>query len=444
MDNYERITHWTVRGGSLLLVVAVLTSIIIQDYTTFLPLGLFNTAREPYTQLANACLIVTSAIFVTLIAETWWGGRWRLAGAMRGGLFLFMASELLLGGVDRLLVSQNPQSSLGGPYYEMRTARGTWVFLKKAHAGSPLGFRTDYPYKLVPDRRRILFLGDSYTEGSGRSRACNYPSVVENMLRDQLGDVEVMNAGVSGYGPVDALNLLGLLREEGYRFDALIYNLFTENDFTDNLPDTDRRIVGGVIFRVPRSWFLRTFHPLNSYLFRYALVVWRMGTFSTEDWRQFSLESGNCIFSEERHGEVSPALGELIRQRLTGSQRVARSKRTQEEFIRAIATMKAEADKLGIPFIAVVFPDRVVADSELRVRLNLDAKQLAPLNSLHALVHQAVPNTPIIEVVEALREHSNMYRIDDSHLSDLGNKVAGEYVGEKLVGLLANTRLGKP
>ena len=234
------------------------------------------------------------------------------------------------------------------------------------------------------------------------------------------------------------------MREEGYRFDALIYNLFTENDFTDNLPDTDRRIVGGVIFRVPRSWFLGTFHPLNSYLFRYALVVWRMGTFSTEDWRQFSLESGNCIFSEERHGEVSPSLGGLIRQRLTGSQRVAQSKRTQQEFIRAIATMKAEADKLGIPFIAVVFPDRVVADSELRVRLNLDAKQLAPLNSLHALVHQAVPNTPIIEVVEALREHSNMYRIDDSHLSDLGNKVAGEYVGEKLVGLLANTRLGKP
>jgi hypothetical protein len=63
---------------------------------------------------------------------------------------------------------------------------------------------------------------------------------------------------------------------------------------------------------------------------------------------------------------------------------------------------------------------------------------------LHALVHQAVPNTPIIEVVEALRGHSDMYRMGDTHLSDLGNKVAGEYVGEKLVGLLATTRLGKP
>ena len=444
MNNYERIMRWSVRRGSLLLVFAILTSIVIQDYTHALPLGLFNTARQPYTQLANACLIMTFAIFVTLMAEAWRGGQWRLAAAVRGGLFLLVGSELLLGGLDRLLVSRNPQNSLGGPYYERRTSRRTWVFLKKAHAGSPLGFRTDHPYKLVPDHRRILFLGDSYTEGSGRSRACNYPSVVENVLRDQLGDVEVMNAGVSGYGPVDALNLLRLLREQGYRFEALVYNLFTENDFTDNLPNTDRRVVGGVIFRVPHSWFLRTFHPLNSYLFRYALVVWRMGTFSAEERKQFSLESGNCIFSEERHGEVSPALGELIRQRLTGSQRVAQSKRAQQEFINTLAAMKAEADKLRIPFIVVVFPDRVIADSELRLRLKLDTKQMAPLNSLHSLVYQALPNAPIIEVVDALRGHSDMYRRGDTHLSDLGNKIAGEYVGEKLVRLLATTGLGRP
>jgi hypothetical protein len=35
-----------------------------------------------------------------------------------------------------------------------------------------------------------------------------------------------------------------------------------------------------------------------------------------------------------------------------------------------------------------------------------------------------------------------MYRMGDTHLSDLGNKIAGEYVGEKLVGLLRTTGLG--
>jgi len=86
----------------------------------------------------------------------------------------------------------------------------------------------------------------------------------------------------------------------------------------------------------------------------------------------------------------------------------------------------------------------VIADSELRLRLKLDTKQMAPLNSLHSVVYQALPNAPIIEVVDALRGHSDMYRIGDTHLSDLGNKIAGEYVGEKLVRLLATTGLGRP
>jgi lysophospholipase L1-like esterase len=441
MNNW-RIMRSSTRWGSILLVFVILTSIVIQDYTDVLPLGLFNTAGQLYTQLANACLILACASFVILLAEALRGQQWRLAAAVRGGLFILFASELLLGGLDRLFVSRNPQSSLGGPYYEKKTSQGTWVFLKKANAGSPLGFRTDHPYELVPNQRRILFLGDSYTEGSGRSRACNYPTVVESVLRNQLGDVEVMNAGVSGYGPVDALNLLRLLREQGYRFDALVYNLFTENDFTDNLPNTDRRVVGGVIFRVPQSWFLRMFHPLNSYLFRYALVVWRMVTFSAEEQKQVSLESGNCIFSEERHAEIPPVLGQLIRQRLAGSQRVAQSKRAQQEFIDAVAAMKAEADELRIPFVVVVFPDRVIADSDLRLRLNLDATQMAPLNLLHSLVYPALLKRPVIEVVDALRGHSEMYRMEDTHLSDLGNKIAGEYVGERLVGLLATTGVG--
>jgi hypothetical protein len=135
-------------------------------------------------------------------------------------------------------------------------------------------------------------------------------------------------------------------------------------------------------------------------------------------------------------------LGALIRQRLAGSQRVAQSKRAQQEFIDAITAMKAEADELRIPFVVVVFPDRVIADSELRLRLNLDATQMAPLNLLHSLVYRALPKRAVIEVVDALRGHSEMYRIEDTHLSDLGNKIAGEYVGETLVGLLPTTGVG--
>jgi len=104
--------------------------------------------------------------------------------------------------------------------------------------------------------------------------------------------------------------------------------------------------------------------------------------------------------------------------------------------------MKAEADKLRIPLVVVVFPDRVIADSELRLLLELEPKQTAPLNVLHSLVYQAVPDAPTIEVVNALRGHSAMYRIGDTHLSDLGNKIAGEYGREKRAALLTATALG--
>jgi hypothetical protein len=67
---------------------------------------------------------------------------------------------------------------------------------------------------------------------------------------------------------------------------------------------------------------------------------------------------------------------------------------------------------------------------------------MAPLDSLHSLVYQALPNVPIIDVVDVLRGHPEMYRMGDTHLSDLGNKIAGEYVGEKLARLLRTTGLG--
>lgn len=247
--------NWVVRWGSLSLLMAIGIAIFVQDFTDVLPLGIYNQQRQQYQYLSYSCLAVTVLAFVILLVETRRGTWWGVAGIVRMGLFCFILVELFVFGVDHMLVSQNPQSGLGGPYYEKRTADGTWVILKKPHDGSPFGFRTKHPDERAPSRPRVLFLGDSYTEGSGRSITCNYPNVVEDVLREGLGGVEVMNAGVAGYGPLDALNLLKLLREDGFRFEALVYNVFAENDFTDNLPGTERRVVGGIIFRFPNNAF---------------------------------------------------------------------------------------------------------------------------------------------------------------------------------------------
>jgi lysophospholipase L1-like esterase len=54
-------------------------------------------------------------------------------------------------------------------------------------------------------RFRILAIGDSCTFGTTLGEAYPYPRVMESELRRQGRDVEVINAGVEGYGPANVL-----------------------------------------------------------------------------------------------------------------------------------------------------------------------------------------------------------------------------------------------
>jgi lysophospholipase L1-like esterase len=61
-------------------------------------------------------------------------------------------------------------------------------------------------------RVRILALGDSCTFGTALGEQYPYPRVLEGALRRAGRDVEVINAGVEGYGPVDVLARLDELK----------------------------------------------------------------------------------------------------------------------------------------------------------------------------------------------------------------------------------------
>jgi lysophospholipase L1-like esterase len=61
-------------------------------------------------------------------------------------------------------------------------------------------------------RFRILAIGDSCTFGTTLGEAFPYPRVMERELRRQGRDVEVINAGVEGYGPANVLARLEELK----------------------------------------------------------------------------------------------------------------------------------------------------------------------------------------------------------------------------------------
>jgi hypothetical protein len=427
-----------VRIAFLLWAVAVLVAIWIQDHTGALPLGLFNEGRPVYEYLSAASLAVFAAIAALFVAEMLRREPIPPAGAIRGLIASFLLLELLLFTADATLVSRGASSRLGGPYREFQSDSGQWVWVKKAHAGSPYGFRTALPHARRADRLRILFLGDSYTEGSGSSPDCNYPEVAAERLSERIGaPVEAMNAGVGGYGPVDARNLLEHLAAEGYGFDAVVYGLFLENDFTDNLPGTERRVVSGINFRFPESRFLRLLHPLNSRTFRYALFLSRTSRLDRGAREQAIRREGRCRIEGGKLTEIGAALRSLVERRLEANYAAGASQTATGVMSRALRGLSETARRLDAPFVLVVFPDRILVDEDLRRLLGRDlVAEGYDLERLRRWIQDNVEGPLVLDTTEVLRGGSEHYRNVDTHLSDLGNRLAGEWVGERLATLL--------
>lgn len=96
-----------------------------------------------------------------------------------------------------------------------------------------LGFRPDHKPndRLHADIFVILMIGDSFTYGGEVAHLDSYPAVLEKKLLDNWYNVNVINAGVPGYGPDQQLVYLRELLPK-INPDLVIWNLY-ENDITD-------------------------------------------------------------------------------------------------------------------------------------------------------------------------------------------------------------------
>jgi len=418
------------------LVAFGAVAILVQDHLGALPAGLFNTGRQAFAMASHAALFSCLALLVLLTIEQVRGRRHWLGDLARMGLVTLVLLELTLWGLDTWLASGRPDAPLGGPYQQVWTQSGEPVFLRKAHSGSRLGFRTSTPYSRHAAHPRVLMLGDSYTEGSGRAPACNYPDLVERKLAEHLGhEVEVLNAGVAGYGPRDSARLLTWLGERGFDYDVIVYSLFLENDFTDNLPGTERRVVAGMNFRYLRSAFLRVFHPLNTRTFRWTLFAATVGTLTPERAAASSRAEGECNLEPTPFGRKVPSgLRALVLQRLGAN--YGPSAYPQREVVAdAVHGMAARANARDAPFVLVVFPDRIVEDAELRDALEIEGTPV-DLLALRTFVHERFSAMLRIDTTEVLAAEPGMYRRVDTHLSDLGNVRAARWVAGRLADMV--------
>ena len=115
------------------------------------------------------------------------------------------------------------------------------------------GFRTSNPgARKAGARKRLLFVGDSFTFGVGVDDSATYPARVEARLRQWCATpVDVVNAGTGGFGTSHELSYL---QHYGWQLDPdFVVVGFLTSDPQDNALSGLHRLVDGRLEEVPAS-----------------------------------------------------------------------------------------------------------------------------------------------------------------------------------------------
>lgn len=105
-----------------------------------------------------------------------------------------------------------------------------------------LGFHDrERTYEKPAGTKRVLLIGDSHVEALQVPLADSVGSQLEKQLREERDDVEVVSAGVSGYGTAGELLFF---RERGWKFDPdlVLLAFYPGNDVKNNGPELEKAL----------------------------------------------------------------------------------------------------------------------------------------------------------------------------------------------------------
>ncbi len=249
----------------------------------------------------------------------------------------------------------------------------------EVEGGGTARFRTDarglrataHPDERAPGRRRALFVGDSFTEGS----QVDDEQLFTRRLERDLGGVECWNAGVGGYSTVQTLLALPAQLAR-WRPDLVVLQVY-DNDLQDNLmpyysglgPRPYARVDGGAVrieATAPHGAFERFLLPAPGALWLYEhSALYRSlhkNLFVPAKWRELQ------AMEEGERGALPVADRRLAMQKLLAD--VAATVRAQGAALVVVAIptrdearagacelhgwLAAECSRLGAPFVSTL------------------------------------------------------------------------------------------
>jgi len=269
---------------------------------------------------------------------------------------------------------------------------------------------------------RVLAIGDSFTMGVGVERDETFLALAERALQARGVRVEILNAGVPGYGTreeVDVLARDGLALQP----DLVLLCFFVGNDFWDNARDATLRVRDGeLVDGEPTGGTLppafRTFLARHSHLYHLLWPYQRM-LFGNDGADRRSQLKSLSIFG--------PAAGDA-----------REAWRATEKYLDEFLDL---ARAHGIPTAVVVIPDPLQVDrahwhaTAIKLGRDSDPEALEMPNRRLAEI-LSTERVPFVDLLPALRADpapESLYLPLDKHWTREGNRIAGAALAAYLI-----------
>jgi hypothetical protein len=170
---------------------------------------------------------------------------------------------------------------------ELQSAFGTTYQINT----NSLGFKDKVAREvaLQTPKHRILFIGDSFTEGVALSYQDTFVGLIDSELKEK--GIDVLNAGRSSYSPIIYWRKIKYLIEEvGLKFDEVIVYI----DISDIQDEAINYKLSNTIDEtvISRKPYIRTLISENTFVVKKLLILYDLLSLNKEQQRQATKEKG--------------------------------------------------------------------------------------------------------------------------------------------------------
>lgn len=270
-----------------------------------------------------------------------------------------------------------------------------------------------------PGTLRLAFLGDSFVEGKQVGDGEVFTTRLERAAAEHGRPLEVINAGVGGYGTGDEL-LLWERALAGLRPDLVLVGFFA-NDVRNNVERALFDVREGRVLQVrePPLPRVRWLYEIQKFLVARAHLAYLVKSAAVGAAGQDPISDRGALVEDEEIFAVDPS---------------PRTERGWTLTLGLLGELRRRAEASGARFGVVVFPTRYQVDDALWAahtrRLGLDPAAFDLRTPQRRLGHWAAQTgTELLDLVAAFRnaEHGRRYYyVIDAHWNAAGHELAAE------------------